>query len=49
MKLTIRGLSVKRSLPLREFALGIEALERFIRKDPLPQGHECVRRAGVGE
>ncbi|MDP6052207.1 MAG: hypothetical protein QF879_07635 [Candidatus Latescibacteria bacterium] len=49
MTLTILELSIKRSLPLREFALGIEALERFIRKEPLPQGHACVRRGGVGE
>ena len=31
MKLTISELSAKRSLALCEFALGIEALERFIR------------------
>jgi protein phosphatase len=42
MKLTIPELSANRSLALREFALGIEALERFIRKEPLWQGHECV-------
>ena len=27
---------------LREFALGIEALERFVRKEPLRRVHECV-------
>ena len=32
----------KRSLALREFALGIEALERFVRKEPLRRVHECV-------
>jgi protein phosphatase len=37
-----RGLSVKRSLALREFALGIEALERFVREEPLCRVHECV-------
>jgi protein phosphatase len=37
-----RGLSTKRSLALREFALGIEALERFVRKEPLRRVHECV-------
>ncbi len=37
-----RGLSVKRSLALREFALGIEALERFVAHAPLRQVHECV-------
>lgn len=37
-----RGLSGKRSLALREFALGIEALERFVAKEPLRRIHECV-------
>ncbi len=37
-----RGLSKKRSLALREFALGIEALERFVSGAPLRQVHECV-------
>jgi len=37
-----RGLSTKRSLALREFALGIEALERFVRKEPLRRAHEYV-------
>jgi protein phosphatase len=32
----------KRSLALREFALGLEALERFVRKEPLYRIHECV-------
>jgi protein phosphatase len=27
---------------LREFALSIEALERFVRKEPLRAVHECV-------
>jgi protein phosphatase len=31
----------KRSLAVREFALGIEALERFIREEPLRRVHEC--------
>jgi protein phosphatase len=26
----------------REFALGIEALERFVRREPLRRIHECV-------
>ena len=26
----------------REFALGIEALERFVRKEPLRRTQECV-------
>ena len=29
-------------MALREFALGIEALERFVRGAPLRQVHECV-------
>jgi protein phosphatase len=37
-----RGLSRKRSLAIREFALGIEALERFVRREPLRRVHECV-------
>jgi protein phosphatase len=41
-RLRQRGLSVKRSLALREFALGIEALERFVAHAPLRQVHECV-------
>jgi protein phosphatase len=41
-RLRARGLSAKRSLALREFALGIEALERFVRIEPLRRVHECV-------
>ena len=41
-RLRSRGLGRKRSLALREFALGIEALERFVRKEPLRRVHECV-------
>jgi len=41
-RLRNRGLGHKRSLALREFALGIEALERFIRREPLRRVHECV-------
>lgn len=41
-RLRSRGLSTKRSLALREFALGIEGLERFVRKEPLRRVHECV-------
>ena len=37
-----RSVSTKRSLALREFALGIEALERFVRQEPLRRVHECV-------
>ena len=37
-----RGLGKKRSLALREFALGIESLERFVKKEPLRRVHECV-------
>src|SRR5437016_11342642 len=37
-----RGLGAKRSLALREFALGVEALERFVRREPLRLVHECV-------
>lgn len=41
-RLRSRGLSGKRSLALREFALGVEALERFARREPLRRVHECV-------
>lgn len=37
-----RSLKAKRSLALREFSLGIEALERFARREPLRRVHECV-------
>ena len=41
-RLKHRGLSRKRCLAIREFALGIEALERFVRKEPLRRVHESV-------
>ena len=41
-RLRKRGLSRKRSLALREFALGIEGLERFVRSEPLRRVHECA-------
>jgi protein phosphatase len=37
-----RNVRVKRELALREFALGLEALERFVGKEPLRRTHECV-------
>jgi protein phosphatase len=41
-RLRERGLGAKRGMALREFALGIEALERFVRREPLRRVHECV-------
>ncbi|HKV23190.1 MAG TPA: polynucleotide kinase-phosphatase [Candidatus Acidoferrum sp.] len=41
-RLRSRSTSAKRSLALREFALGIEALERFVRHEPLRRVHECA-------
>jgi protein phosphatase len=41
-RLRARGLGTKRSLALREFALGIEALQRFVEREPLRRVHECV-------
>jgi protein phosphatase len=41
-RLRLRGLGAKRSLALREFALGVEGLERFVRREPLRRVHECV-------
>lgn len=42
VRLRARGLNRKRSLALREFALGVEALDRFVRKEPLRRVHEAV-------
>jgi protein phosphatase len=42
VRLRERGLSTKRSMAIREFALGIESLERFVRREPLRRVHECV-------
>jgi protein phosphatase len=41
-RLRKRGLTGKRSLALREFALGVEALERFVRREPLWRVHQAV-------
>ncbi len=41
-RLRSRRLSGKRSLASREFALGIEALDRFVAREPLRRAHECV-------
>ena len=41
-RLKKRSLSKKRNLALSEFALGIEALERFAKGEPLYRVHECV-------
>lgn len=41
-RLRNRAVGKKRSLALREFALGMESLERFVRNEPLYRVHECV-------
>lgn len=41
-RLRLRGLKAKQSLALREFALGVESLERFVHREPLRRVHECV-------
>jgi protein phosphatase len=41
-RLRQRGLAHKRSLALREYALGLEALDRTARSEPLWRIHECV-------
>ncbi|MBV8517413.1 MAG: polynucleotide kinase-phosphatase [Acidobacteria bacterium] len=41
-RLRARRLGGKRSLALREFALGVEALQRFVAREPLRRVHECV-------
>lgn len=41
-RLRQRSLRLKQSLALREFSLGLEALERFNEGEPLYRVHECV-------
>ncbi|TMC20590.1 MAG: polynucleotide kinase-phosphatase [Chloroflexi bacterium] len=41
-RLRMRGLRMKRLLAMREFDLGVEALERFVHGEPLRSVHECV-------
>jgi protein phosphatase len=41
-RLRNRSVGKKRSLALREFSLGMESLERFVRNEPLYRVHECV-------
>jgi protein phosphatase len=41
-RLRDRHLGRKQSLALREFALGVESLERFVRGEPPHRVHECV-------
>ena len=41
-RLRQRNLGAKRSLARREFALGLEALHRFVEREPLRRVHECV-------
>lgn len=40
--LRARSVGRKRALAAQEFALGIEALERFVRYEPLTRVHQCV-------
>ena len=42
LRLRKRSLSRKRGFALKEFVLGIEALNRFVKKEPLYRTHECV-------
>lgn len=41
-RLKARGLGAKRALAFREFALGLEALQRFVDHEPLTRVHQCV-------
>jgi len=41
-RLRSRSVGTKRSLASREFALGIESLQRFVEREPLRRVHECV-------
>ncbi|RYG02438.1 MAG: polynucleotide kinase-phosphatase, partial [Caulobacteraceae bacterium] len=42
VRLRKRGVGRKRSLAMKEFALGMESLERFVAREPLRRVHECV-------
>jgi protein phosphatase len=42
VRLRKRGVGAKRSLAGREFALGVESLQRFVAREPLRRVHECV-------
>ena len=41
-RLKKRSLKRKRTLALREFALGMESLSRFVHREPLYRVHECA-------
>ncbi|MBJ6109513.1 polynucleotide kinase-phosphatase [Hymenobacter sp. BT523] len=41
-RLRQRNVKAKRNLALREFALGVEGLERFVAQQPLRRVHQCV-------
>jgi protein phosphatase len=41
-RLRKRSLSKKNRLALAEFSLGMESLERFVKREPLHRVHECV-------
>ena len=41
-RLRVRGVNAKRGLALREFALGLEGLQRFVAGEPLRRVHECA-------
>ena len=41
-RLRARAVGAKRSLAIREYALGLEALHRFVEREPLYRVHECV-------
>ncbi|TCI27732.1 polynucleotide kinase-phosphatase [Exiguobacterium sp. SH5S4] len=41
-RLKKRNVSKKQKLALREFALGMEGIKRFVHREPLERYHECV-------
>ena len=41
-RLRTRGLRTKRQIATREFFLGLEGLDRFVRKEPIRHVHECA-------
>lgn len=42
VRLKKRGVGQKRSMAIREFALGLESLRRFVEHAPLTRVHQCV-------
>ena len=48
-RLRSRALGTKRSLAAREFALGLEALQRFVEREPLRRASRSRCRSGASK